>query len=55
MAVAVMQLFFDNERVNCTEVAQLGVVCIYTPHGVSSHSKKAKRGLEMNLATNHVR
>jgi hypothetical protein len=37
--VAVVQLFFDNERVNCTEVSRLGVVCIYTPHGVSSHSK----------------
>jgi magnesium-dependent phosphatase 1 len=28
-------LFFDNERWNCTEVSRLGVVCVYTPHGMT--------------------
>ena len=28
-------LFFDNERVNVTEVGQLGVVAVYCPGGMS--------------------
>jgi len=28
-------LFFDNERLNITEVSQLGVTCLYTPGGMS--------------------
>lgn len=29
-------LFFDNEKWNCVEVARLGVVCVYTPNGLTS-------------------
>lgn len=29
------QVFFDNERWNCKEVSQLGVVCVYTPDGMT--------------------
>ncbi len=29
------QVFFDNERWNCREVAELGVVCVYTPDGMT--------------------
>ena len=29
-------LFFDNERGNCDEIAELGVVVVYSPDGVTS-------------------
>ena len=29
------QIFFDNERRNCRDVAALGVVCIHTPDGMT--------------------
>ena len=49
-------LFFDNERWNCTEVSKLGVVCVYTPKGLTdlawqeglrtfAASRKASTGL----------
>ena len=28
-------IFFDNERGNCTDVAPLGVTCVYCPAGVT--------------------
>lgn len=28
-----LQLFFDNERWNCTECSHLGIHCVYTPQG----------------------
>ena len=30
--------FFDNEQWNCTEVTQLGVKCVYCPHGMDEPS-----------------
>lgn len=29
-------LFFDNEQWNCTECAQLGITCVYTPRGMTA-------------------
>ncbi|PNW79130.1 hypothetical protein CHLRE_09g401738v5 [Chlamydomonas reinhardtii] len=28
-------LFFDNEKWNCTECSRLGIVCVYTPRGLT--------------------
>ncbi|KAG2438328.1 hypothetical protein HYH02_011025 [Chlamydomonas schloesseri] len=31
-------LFFDNEKWNCTECSRLGIVCVYTPRGLTKEA-----------------
>jgi len=42
-------LFFDNERENCVDVAQLGVACVHCPGGMTADAWS--RGLALFAAT----